>query len=153
MTIDGHPVTVAGRHHDPAGLPRPGHRHPHPVPRRDRDTRGRLPPVRVDTGARALTPSCSAKVSQGMDVETDNDKVRHSRKLVLELLGSSVDVDLAGPALPDGTIASYMAAVRGGSVAVRAAGARPRRRANATPATPATTTRRTGPWPRPSPSP
>ena len=63
----------------------------------------------VDTGSRALTPSCSAKVSQGMDVHTDNDKVRHSRKLVLELLGSSVDVDLAGPALPDGSIAGYMA--------------------------------------------
>ena len=62
----------------------------------------------VDTGAKALTPSCSAKVSQGMTVETENDKVRHSRKLVLELLGSSVDVDLAGPTLPDGTIKGYM---------------------------------------------
>jgi len=63
----------------------------------------------VDTGGRALTPSCSAKVGKGMSVETGNDKVRHSRKLVLELLGSSVDVDLAGPALPDGSIAAYMA--------------------------------------------
>jgi predicted molibdopterin-dependent oxidoreductase YjgC len=62
----------------------------------------------VDTGGRALTPSCSAKVSQGMSVETENDKVRHSRKLVLELLGSSVDVDLAGPELPDRTIHEYM---------------------------------------------
>ena len=51
----------------------------------------------VDTGGRALMPSCSAKVTPGMSVETDNDRVRHSRKLVLELLGSSVDVDLAGP--------------------------------------------------------
>jgi predicted molibdopterin-dependent oxidoreductase YjgC len=63
----------------------------------------------VDTGSRALTPACSAKVSQGMTVETDNERVRHSRKLVLELLGSSVDVDLAGPTLPDGSIAAYMA--------------------------------------------
>jgi predicted molibdopterin-dependent oxidoreductase YjgC len=62
----------------------------------------------VDTGARALTPSCSAKVAQGMRVETDNEKVRHSRKLLLELLGSSVDVDLAGPDLPDGTIHAYI---------------------------------------------
>jgi predicted molibdopterin-dependent oxidoreductase YjgC len=62
----------------------------------------------VDTGGRALTPSCSAKVSNGMSVETDNAKVQHSRKLVLELLGSSVDVDLAGPELPDGSIAGYM---------------------------------------------
>jgi predicted molibdopterin-dependent oxidoreductase YjgC len=63
----------------------------------------------VDTGGRVLTPSCSAKVSQGMDVKTENERVRLSRKLVLELLGSSVDVDLAGPALPDGSIAGYMA--------------------------------------------
>jgi predicted molibdopterin-dependent oxidoreductase YjgC len=62
----------------------------------------------VDTGGRALTPACSAKVSQGMTVETDSARVRHSRKLVLELLGSSVDLDLAGPDLPDGSIAAYM---------------------------------------------
>ncbi len=63
----------------------------------------------VDTGGRVLAPSCSAKVSQGMSVSTENERVRVSRKLVLELLGSSVDVDLAGPALPDGSIAAYMA--------------------------------------------
>ena len=62
----------------------------------------------VDTGGRVLTPSCSAKVAQGMTVETDNARVRHSRRLVLELLGSSVDVDLAGPELPDGTIRASM---------------------------------------------
>jgi predicted molibdopterin-dependent oxidoreductase YjgC len=62
----------------------------------------------VDTGGRALTPSCSAKVGQGMTVETNNEKVRHSRKLVLELLASSVDVSLAGPELPDGSFASYV---------------------------------------------
>ncbi|HEY5628344.1 MAG TPA: 2Fe-2S iron-sulfur cluster-binding protein, partial [Candidatus Limnocylindrales bacterium] len=63
----------------------------------------------VDTESRALTPSCSAKVGQGMTVWTNNERVRHSRKLVLELLASSVDVDLAGPELPDGSIARYMA--------------------------------------------
>ena len=63
----------------------------------------------VDTGGRVLAPSCSARVGQGMTVWTDNDRVRHSRKLVLELLASSVDVDLAGPELPDGSIARYMA--------------------------------------------
>ncbi len=62
----------------------------------------------VDTGGRVLTPSCAAKVSQGMTVETDNARVRHSRKLLLELLGSSVDVDLAGPELPDGRIHAWM---------------------------------------------
>jgi predicted molibdopterin-dependent oxidoreductase YjgC len=63
----------------------------------------------VDAGGRALSPSCSQKVSQGLEVQTDSDRVRHSRKLVLELLGSSVDVDLAGPSLPDGSIAAFMA--------------------------------------------
>jgi predicted molibdopterin-dependent oxidoreductase YjgC len=63
----------------------------------------------VDTEGKVLAPSCSAKVSQGMTVWTENERVRHSRKLVLELLGSSVDIDLAGPELPDGSIAGYMA--------------------------------------------
>lgn len=60
-------------------------------------------------GSRALVPACSRKVEPGMDVQTDSSRVRHSRKLVLELLGSSVDVSLAGPAVPDGSIASYAA--------------------------------------------
>ncbi len=62
----------------------------------------------VDTGSRALTPSCSAKVAQGMTVQTENEKVRHARKLVLELLASSVDLDLAGPVRPDGSLRAYM---------------------------------------------
>ena len=62
----------------------------------------------VDTGGRTLVPSCAARVTPGMSVETDNDRVRHSRRLVLELLGSSVDMGLAGPLVPDGTIAGYM---------------------------------------------
>jgi predicted molibdopterin-dependent oxidoreductase YjgC len=62
----------------------------------------------VDTEAKALTPSCSAKVAQGMTVWTENDRVRHSRKLVLELLASSVDLDLAGPELPDSSLRVYM---------------------------------------------
>ena len=107
----------------------------------------------VDTGGRALTPSCSAKVAQGMTVETDNEKVRHSRKLVLELLGSSVDVDLAGPELPDGTIAAYMARYGADPVAVRSAcAARRRRRARRPPRGPSPCHRRAPPRPRPSPS-
>ena len=42
-----------------------------------------------------------------MEVQTDSDRVRLSRKVVLEFLGSSVDMSLAGPAAPDGSIASY----------------------------------------------
>ena len=43
-------------------------------------------------GARTLVPSCSRKAEAGMVVHTDSPRVRLSRKLVLELLGSSVDL-------------------------------------------------------------
>ena len=46
-------------------------------------------------GARVLAPSCSRKVEAGMQVRTDTERVRHARRLVLELLGSSVDLSLA----------------------------------------------------------
>lgn len=48
-------------------------------------------------GSRALVPSCARKCEDGMAVRTDTDKVRHSRKMVLELLASSVDMDRASP--------------------------------------------------------
>ena len=60
------------------------------------------------TGSRVLVPACSRRVEPGMDVKTDSERVRHSRKMVLEFLGSSVDVSLAGPAFPDGSIGRYM---------------------------------------------
>ncbi|NNF69967.1 MAG: 4Fe-4S binding protein [Acidimicrobiia bacterium] len=47
-------------------------------------------------GQRVLAPSCSRQVSEGMAVSTDSERVRTSRKLVFELLGSSVDLGLAG---------------------------------------------------------
>jgi len=43
-------------------------------------------------GSRVLVPSCSRKVEPGMKVATDSERVRHSRKMVLELLASSVDL-------------------------------------------------------------
>src|SRR2546427_4693839 len=46
-------------------------------------------------GSRALVPSCSRKVEPGMVVKTDSERVRLSRRLVLEFLGSSVDVSTA----------------------------------------------------------
>ena len=45
-------------------------------------------------GSRTLVPSCSRKVEPGMVVNTNNERTSHSRKLVLELLGSSVDLSL-----------------------------------------------------------
>jgi TRAP transporter TAXI family solute receptor len=46
-----------------------------------------------------LGPACSRKAEAGMDVQTDSERVRTSRKVVLEFLGSSVDVSLTGPAV------------------------------------------------------
>jgi predicted molibdopterin-dependent oxidoreductase YjgC len=47
--------------------------------------------VEVD-GARVLVPSCSRAVEEGMVVHTQSERVKHSRKLVLEMLASSVDL-------------------------------------------------------------
>jgi predicted molibdopterin-dependent oxidoreductase YjgC len=46
-------------------------------------------------GARVLAPACSRKVEPGMVVQTDSPRVRTSRRMVLELLGSSVDLSTA----------------------------------------------------------
>lgn len=46
-------------------------------------------------GAKALVPSCSRKVEPGMVVQTDSPRVRSARRMVLELLGSSVDMSLS----------------------------------------------------------
>lgn len=46
-------------------------------------------------GARVLAPACSRKAEAGMKVHTDSPRVRTSRKVVLELLASSVDLSTA----------------------------------------------------------
>jgi len=43
-------------------------------------------------GSRVLVPSCARKAEDGMVVRTASDRVRHSRKMVLEFLASSVDL-------------------------------------------------------------
>jgi NADP-reducing hydrogenase subunit HndD len=48
-------------------------------------------------GSRVLVPACSRKVEPDMKVHTDSERVRHSRRLVLELLASSVDMSLCAP--------------------------------------------------------
>ena len=45
-------------------------------------------------GSRTLVPSCSRPVEEGMVVRTRSERVDHSRKMVLEFLGSSVDLSL-----------------------------------------------------------
>ncbi len=54
----------------------------------------RLCVVEVE-GARALAPSCSRAAEPGMVVHTGSARVRHARRLVLELLASSVDLSAA----------------------------------------------------------
>jgi predicted molibdopterin-dependent oxidoreductase YjgC len=46
-------------------------------------------------GARVLAPACSRAAEAGMVVRTDSDRVRRARRLVMELLGSSVDLSTA----------------------------------------------------------
>jgi predicted molibdopterin-dependent oxidoreductase YjgC len=46
-------------------------------------------------GARTLVPACSRVVEEGMKIRTDSERVRASRRMVLEFLASSVDVSLA----------------------------------------------------------
>ena len=50
-------------------------------------------------GARTLVPACSRRAEDGMKIHTDSARVRHSRKLVMELLASSVDLSTAPEAL------------------------------------------------------
>src|SRR5690348_6192920 len=46
-------------------------------------------------GSRVLVPACSRKVEPGMVIRTDSERVRLSRRLVLEFLASSGDVSTA----------------------------------------------------------
>jgi len=46
------------------------------------------------TGSRVLVPACSREVEAGMEVVTGSERVEHSRRLVFELLASSVDMSL-----------------------------------------------------------
>jgi predicted molibdopterin-dependent oxidoreductase YjgC len=46
-------------------------------------------------GSRVLVPSCSRRVEPGMKIRTATDRVRLARRVVLELLASSVDTSTA----------------------------------------------------------
>ena len=45
-------------------------------------------------GSRVLVPACSRKLESGMKIQTDSERVRMSRRVVLEFLASSVDMSL-----------------------------------------------------------
>ncbi|MGK2851363.1 MAG: 2Fe-2S iron-sulfur cluster-binding protein [Candidatus Limnocylindrales bacterium] len=110
LTIDGSPVTV------PAGTTILGACRQEGIDTPTLCYAENLTPVNVCrvcvvevANSRVLVPACSRNAEAGMDVQTDSERVRTSRKVVLEFLGSSVDVSLAGPAAPDGSIGAYMA--------------------------------------------
>jgi predicted molibdopterin-dependent oxidoreductase YjgC len=44
-------------------------------------------------GSRVLVPSCSRVLEEGMVIHTETERAEHSRKLVMELLGSAVELD------------------------------------------------------------
>ncbi|MSP13899.1 MAG: 2Fe-2S iron-sulfur cluster binding domain-containing protein [Chloroflexi bacterium] len=44
------------------------------------------------TGQRTLLPACVAQVAPGMQVQTQSERARRSRKVILELLASTVDL-------------------------------------------------------------
>lgn len=46
-------------------------------------------------GSRALVPACARRAEPGMVIRTDSQRVRHSRKMVLEFLASTVDLSTA----------------------------------------------------------
>ena len=46
-------------------------------------------------GSRALVPACSRRAESGMAIRTDSERVRLSRRMVLEFLASSTDVSTA----------------------------------------------------------
>ena len=46
-------------------------------------------------GNRTLVPSCSRPAEEGMVISTDSDRVKHSRKMVLEFLGTANDLSEA----------------------------------------------------------
>jgi predicted molibdopterin-dependent oxidoreductase YjgC len=57
------------------------------------------------TGSRVLVPACSRRVESGMTILTESERVRVSRRMVIELLASSVDLSTA-PGV-DGLVARY----------------------------------------------
>src|SRR5215471_5245046 len=46
-------------------------------------------------GSRTLVPACSRRVESGMEIQTNSERVKLARKMVMEFLASSVDLSLA----------------------------------------------------------
>jgi NADH dehydrogenase/NADH:ubiquinone oxidoreductase subunit G len=46
-------------------------------------------------GSRVLVPACSAKITKGMAIQTNTERVRDARRMILELMVSSTDLSQA----------------------------------------------------------
>ena len=82
----------------------------------------RLCVVEVE-GSRVLVPSCSRRAESGMKIQTESERVRLSRRMILEFLGASVDLSLAPPELTDamdryGAVPTRLAAPPRGAEAI-----------------------------------
>ena len=86
---DRRPAGVGpGRDDHPRRVPGARHRHADPVLRGEPHAGQCLPRVRRrGDRSRVLAPACSRPVEPGMEVQTDTERVRTSRKVVLEFLG------------------------------------------------------------------
>ena len=95
LTIDGEPVKVPDGTTILGACRREGHDQPTLCSGDTLRPRNacRVCMVEVE-GSRTLVPSCSRPVEPGMVVHTDSERVRHSRRMVLELLGSTADLSI-----------------------------------------------------------
>ncbi|HEX5694779.1 MAG TPA: 2Fe-2S iron-sulfur cluster-binding protein [Acidimicrobiia bacterium] len=66
-------------------------------------------------GSRTLVPSCSRTLDEGMEINTESDRALHSRRLVMELLGSASELDRAGDRLATWMTAAGATPTRFGS--------------------------------------
>ena len=118
------------------------HRHADALLRRDAAAGNvcRVCVVEVE-GSRVLAPACSRKVEAGHGGATDSERVRHSRRLVLEFLASSVDLSTA-PRCRATSSATTARPERFGPPAPPDPDARPRRASRATTSSPTARPRR-----------
>ncbi|HCB37471.1 MAG TPA: Fe-S-binding domain-containing protein [Acidimicrobiaceae bacterium] len=96
MTIDGRPVTVAAGATLLAACEAAGVETPTIcwAPNLTPANVCRVCVVELE-GSRTLVPACSRPAEEAMSVSTDSERVRHSRRMVLEFLGSGTDLSQA----------------------------------------------------------
>ena len=150
VVIDGQAGEVPAGVDDPGSLPRRGASTcPRSAYLENLDAGQRLPGLRGRGGgrARARPGLLAAGSSRGWTILTDSERVRLSRRMVLELLG------LLGRPLDGARRGSHDTRNTERAPSATARPRTPPPAASATPASPATTTRPTAPRPRPSPQP